>query len=80
MNIVQGHDVLEKTDRIEYVKLQKNGKLITSSADDFDYYYSPASDKMYDKNTYHLTDGDEEPTVVTWDAMVEAYAEGVNSI
>ena len=80
MNIVQGRDILEKPDRIEYVKLQKNGKLITSDADDFDYYYSPSSDKMYDKNVYHLTDGDAEPTVVSWDAMAEAYAEGVNSI
>ena len=80
MNITQGKDVLEKVDTIEYVKLQSNGKKVTSTADDFDYYYSPATDKLYDKQTHHLTDGDAEPTVVTWDAMAEAYAEGVNSI
>ena len=52
--IKQGNEVVENTPRIEYVKLQTNGKKVTSTADDFHFYYSPASDKMYDKEITYV--------------------------
>ena len=55
-SIMQGSDVLESTPRIEYVKLQTNGKKVTSTAEDFHYYYSPTSDKLYDKETTSITE------------------------
>lgn len=55
-NIMQGSEVLESTERIEYVKLQTNGKKVTSTAGDFHYYYSPTSDKLYDKETTSITE------------------------
>lgn len=54
--IYQGSEVLESTERIEYVKLQTNGKKVTSTAEDFHYYYSPTSDKLYDKETTSITE------------------------
>lgn len=54
--IYQGSEVLESTERIEYVKLQTNGKKVTSTAGDFHYYYSPTSDKLYDKETTSITE------------------------
>lgn len=54
--IYQGSEVLESTERIEYVKLQTNGKKVTSTAVDFHYYYSPTSDKLYDKETTSITE------------------------
>ena len=54
--IYQGSEVLESTERIEYVKLQTNGKKVTSTAEDFHYYYSPTSDKLYDKETTNITE------------------------
>ena len=55
-SIMQGSEVLESTERIEYVKLQTNGKKVTSTAEDFHYYYSPTSDKLYDKETTSITE------------------------
>lgn len=55
-NIMQGSEVMESTERIEYVKLQTNGKKVTSTAGDFHYYYSPTSDKLYDKETTSITE------------------------
>ena len=55
-NIMQGSEVLESTERIEYVKLQTNGKKVTSTEADFHYYYSPTSDKLYDKETTSITE------------------------
>ena len=55
-SIMQGSEVLESTPRIEYVKLQTNGKKVTSTEADFHYYYSPISDKLYDKETTSITE------------------------
>lgn len=55
-SIMQGSEVLESTPVIEYVKLQTNGKKVTSTAEDFHYYYSPTSDKLYDKETTSITE------------------------
>lgn len=54
--ITQGSEVLEVTSYIEYVKLQSNGKKVTSTEADFDYYYSASSDKLYDKETTSITE------------------------
>ena len=42
--IYQGSEVLESTSYIEYVKLQSNGKKVTSTAGDYDFVYSRDSD------------------------------------
>ena len=55
-SIMQGSEVLESTPRIEYVKLQTNGKKVTSTEADFHYYYSPKTDKLYDKETTSITE------------------------
>lgn len=55
-SIMQGSEVLESTPVIEYVKLQSNGKKVTSTEADFHYYYSPTSDKLYDKETTSITE------------------------
>ena len=54
--IKQGNEVLESTPYIEYVKLQTNGKKVTSTEDDFHFYYSPKSDKLYDKDTVYVSE------------------------
>ena len=54
--IYQGSEVLEVTSCIEYVKLQRNGKKVTSTAADYDFIYSRSSDKMYDKNLIYVTE------------------------
>lgn len=54
--IYQGSEVLESTSYIEYVKLQKNGKKVISTAGDYDLIYSRDSDKMYDKETTSITE------------------------
>lgn len=60
--IYQGSEVLEVTSYFEYVKLQKNGKKVTSTAADYDFIYSRDSDKMYDKSLVHIADvGDDSP-------------------
>lgn len=55
-SIMQGSEALESTPRIEYVKLQTNGKKVTSTEADFHYYYSPKTDKLYDKETTSITE------------------------
>lgn len=55
-SIMQGSEVLESTPVIEYVKLQSNGKKVASTEADFHYYYSPTSDKLYDKETTSITE------------------------
>ena len=55
-SIMQGSEVLESTPRIERVKLQTNGKKVTSTEADFHYYYSPKTDKLYDKETTSITE------------------------
>lgn len=57
--IYQGSEVLESTSYIEYVKLQKNGKKVISTAGDYDLIYSRDSDKMYDKNLVTVQETDE---------------------
>lgn len=57
--IYQGSEVLESTSHIEYVKLQSNGKKVTSTAGDYDFIYSRDSDKMYDKNLVTVQETDE---------------------
>lgn len=57
--IYQGSEVLESTSYIEYVKLQSNGKKVTSTAGDYDFVYSRDSDKMYDKNLVSVQETDE---------------------
>ena len=57
--ITQGSEVLEVTSYIEYVKLQKNGKKVTSTAADYDFIYSRDSDKMYDKNIAYVSEVDD---------------------
>ena len=57
--IYQGSEVLESTSYIEYVKLQSNGKKVTSTAGDYDFIYSRDSDKMYDKNLVTVQETDE---------------------
>lgn len=54
--IYQGSEVLEVTSYFEYVKLQANGKKVTSTAADYDFIYSRDSDKMYDKNLVYVTE------------------------
>ena len=54
--ITQGSEVLEVTSYFEYVKLQANGKKVTSTAADYDFIYSRDSDKMYDKNLVYVTE------------------------
>lgn len=54
--IYSGTEKLETASRIEYVKLQKNGKKVVSSADDYDFLHSLDSDKMYDKNIVYMDD------------------------
>lgn len=66
--IYQGSEVLESTSHIEYVKLQKNGKKVISTAGDYDLIYSRDSDKMYDKNLVHIADvGDDPPDLASED-------------
>lgn len=66
--IYQGSEVLEATSNIEYVKLQANGKKVTSTAADYDFIYSRDSDKMYDKNLVYVADaGDDPPDLATGD-------------
>lgn len=57
--IYQGSEVLESTSYIEYVKLQSNGKKVTSTAGDYGLIYSRDSDKMYDKNLVTVQETDE---------------------
>lgn len=57
--IYSGAETLETASRIEYVKLQKNGKKVVSSADDFDFLHSLDSDRMYDKNIVYVTEADD---------------------
>lgn len=57
--IYQGSEVLESTSYIEYIKLQKNGKKVISTAGDYDLIYSRDSDKMYDKNLVTVQETDE---------------------
>lgn len=54
--IYQGSEVLEVTSYFEYIKLQANGKKVTSTAADYDFIYSRDSDKMYDKNLVYVTE------------------------
>ena len=57
--IYQGSEVLESRSYNEYVKLQINGKKVTSTAGDYDFVYSRDSDKMYDKNLVSVQETDE---------------------
>lgn len=54
--IYQGNEVIESTSHIEYIKLQKNGKKVTSTATAYDFIYSRDSDKMYDKNLVYVAE------------------------
>lgn len=66
--IYQGSEVLESTSYIEYIKLQSNGKKVTSTAGDYDFIYSRDSDKMYDKSLVHIADvGDDPPDLASED-------------
>lgn len=66
--IYQGSEVLEVTSYFEYIKLQANGKKVTSTAADYDFIYSRDSDKMYDKSLVHIADvGDDPPDLASED-------------
>lgn len=66
--IYQGSEVIEVTSYFEYIKLQANGKKVTSTAADYDFIYSRDSDKMYDKNLVHIADvGDDPPDLASED-------------
>ena len=66
--IYQGSEVLEVTSYFEYIKLQANGKKVTSTAADYDFIYSRDSDKMYDKSLVHIADvGDGPPDLASED-------------
>ena len=66
--IYQGSEVLEVTSYFEYIKLQANGKKVTSTAADYDFIYSRDSDKMYDKSLVHISDvGDDPPDLASED-------------
>ena len=54
--ITQGNETLDVSNYIEYVKLQDNGKKVTSTQDDYDFIYSSHSDKFYDKDIVYVNE------------------------